>query len=172
MTHYGAGIQTLGGNRSYQGRTGQDPGFGLLHSKGGPYHLGGWIHEVFGSYYRRVDLSSMCQEYWCQQRQATPTSKVSYPASYSLHLLKARSRYRLTTSHWYLSGKVNYGSQPSTSMAIDLTDKIWCGTDMSEGQRHHYCRCSQSCQSMGARGSGQRWLWGNTSPPHHFRSLS
>ena len=57
-------------------------------------------------------------------------------------------------------------------MTIALTGKIWCGTDLSEEQRQCYHRCPQLCHPIGTRGSRQRWLWCDTNPLHHIRSLS
>ena len=67
--------------------------------------------------------------------------------------------------------EVDCSHQLSTSMTIALTGKLWCGTDISERQRQHYCRCPQLCQPIGTRSTGQRWLWHNTSPLQHVRSL-
>ena len=75
------------------------------------------------SYYRRIDLSSTCQEHWCQQVQATPTSKGCYSVlhldwgGYIIMSLAARLTYRLTTSHWHQSGRHQL-QQP----ALDFND--------------------------------------------------
>ena len=39
-------------------------------------------------------------------------------------------------------------ASPPTSMTTALTDKIWCGNDISEGQRQCYCRCPQQVSPM------------------------
>ena len=41
-----------------------------------------------------------------------------------------------------------------------------------KGKDNVHYRHPQPCQPIGTWGSRQRWLWCNTSPPHHARSLS
>ena len=172
------GIQTPGGVWSHQGRINQDPSFAYFNPKADH------VIQVDGS---RKGLGAILLH---KGRPVIYVSRMLMPAVTSypnikrellsivfgldrLHHYIFGSKVRVQTDHKSLIPiwkKVNCSSHPLTSMTIAQTGKIWCETDISEGQRQHYCRHPQPSQSTWTRGGRQRLCMQYQSTTSHQKS--
>ena len=180
MTNYGAGSPNTRRHSWPSRESILNPSSGLLRPQGRPHHPGGRIHEGFGCsptterktchlHIKNIDTS---RDRLLQHWKGATQHHIWIGWVTSLHLWQQCWGTDWPQAIDTNQEEVNCGSQPSISMTIALTSEVWHRTDISERQRQCYHWCPQPCQPLGTCGSRQRWLWCNTSLPHHGRSLS